>query len=490
MDVIIAARLSKVAKGHAQSGIETQDEDAREWAEDEGHTVIETVADYASGTKAMHERKNLGPWVTDPDLMARYQGIVAAKQDRLSRADFMDEVDLRRWAEENHKTLFIVDRELRWPPREGAHHDDDITVWNRGAEEAHREWSNTSRRYKRMLKNRVDNNELTGRPAYGYRSAGINCGESPCRCWEKKIDDRKTLAIYEPEAQVIREAKDRYLGGESVEKICDDFKSRGIPAPMGATWWPRTLSKVLRNPSTAGRRMDNSYGTDEQQRKTILTYPGIITWTEHEQIAARMDSRSHRKGISPYNVAMLTGIVTDRQGHVLYHVTNPRGKKIRYYACRKRCGICVPLVYLDGVVNDAVLDEYGDHPHMVRRIVPGKNHFEEIARLRQGRAELDDLADDYPERHAALTAEIRRMAKEDKENPQPDEIRWVPSGQTIAEYWQSLTVPGRHDWLVENGWKVRVAKDDGEWVVTIDAGFTAEISAERQAKSPGAIRSV
>jgi hypothetical protein len=180
----------------------------------------------------MGERKNLRPWVTDPELMTKYQGIVAAKQDRLSRADLRDEAELRIWAETNGKTLFIVDRKLRWPPREGAHHDDDVTNWNHGAEEAHREWNNTSKRYKRMLKNRVDNNELTGRPVYGYRSAGINCGESPCHCWEKRLDDRKTLAIYEPEAQVVREARDRYLAGETLEQICDDFNTRGVPSPV------------------------------------------------------------------------------------------------------------------------------------------------------------------------------------------------------------------------------------------------------------------
>lgn len=486
MDVIIAARLSQKSKGYAQSGIETQDEDARDWARDEDHNVVATVADHASGTKAMWQRPNLRPWVTDPELMTKYDGIVAAKQDRLSRADWRDEAELRIWAETNGKTLFIVDRELRWPPREGAHHDDDVTNWNRGADEARREWNNTSKRYKRMLKNRIDNNELTGRPHYGYRSAGINCDESPCRCWEKKIDDRKTLVIYEPEAKVIREARDRYLGGETIEKICDDFNARGIPSPVwrgepGKRWWPHTLGKMLRSPSIAGRRMNNSYA-DESERKTILTYPGIITWSEHEQICARMDSRSHRKGISSANVYMLTGILFDKAGHVLYHVTNSHGQRIEYYHCQKGCRICPPMKEMDDRVSQAVIEDFGDLPHMVRRIIPGKNYFEEIARLRQDRTELDDLADDYAERHAVLTAEIRRLAKEDKENPQPDGIKWVPSGQTIGQIWQSLTTAGRHDWLKESGWKVTVAKEDGELIVAIDAGFTAEVSVDRNAQ--------
>jgi len=118
MDVIIAARLSQKmkSKGGKQTGIESQDEDARDWAKEQGHNVVATVGDHASGTKAMWERKALKPWVTDPELMAKYQGIVAAKQDRLSRADWRDEAELRMWTENNGKVLFIVDRDVRWPP--------------------------------------------------------------------------------------------------------------------------------------------------------------------------------------------------------------------------------------------------------------------------------------------------------------------------------------------------------------------------------------
>ena len=469
MDVIIAARLSRRARGRAQSGIETQDEDAREWAKEQGHNVVATVADHASGTKAMTQRQYLGPWVTDPELMTRYRGIVAAKQDRLSRADWCDEGGLRRWAEDNGKTLFIVDRDLRWPPRDDAHHDDDIAAWSRGAEEAHREWNNTSRRYKRMLKNRTDNNELTGRPHYGYRSAGINCGESPCRCWEKKVDDRKTLAIYEPEARLVREAKDRYLAGESLQRIADDFNERGIPTPMNGKkgWFSRTVGKMLSSPGIAGRRMDNSYDTDERHRKTILTYPEIITWAEHEQIAARMDSRAHRKGISPANVYMLTGVIFDRAEHPLYHIKGSHGQRIEYYYCRRCKGTLALMADMDSGVSKLVIEGFGDQPHLVRRVIPGSNHFEEIAHLRQDRSELDDLAEDYTARHAELTAEVRRLAKEDKENPQPDEIKWVPSGQTIAEYWGSLSIAGKRDWLLENDWKAYAFKSDGRWSVTV-----------------------
>lgn len=318
-----------------------------------------------------------------------------------------------------------------------------------------------------MHKAHITSNELTGRPPYGYRVAGINCKQSPCHCWERSVEDGKTLAIYEPEARVIREAKDRYLNGESTHAICDDFNARDIPSPVwkgepGKRWINSTLGRILRNPAIAGRRMNRA-------GKTILTYPEIITWSEHEELVTRLTSRAHRAGISPFNVTRLTGVLFDVNGHPMYRTPshgNPR------YVCRQKgCHIGAMMAEIDDLTSRGIQHVFGTQPQMVRRVVPGKNHFEEIARLRQDRSELDDLVDDYAEHHAAITAEIRRLAKLDKEQPQPDEIKWVESGQTIGDLWRSLDTPKRHDWLVEGGWKITPVKVAGKWTVIFKPGI-------------------
>jgi hypothetical protein len=461
MDVIIAARLSKKVGGRAQGSIESQDEDAREWAESEGHHVVATVADVASGTKAMRQRKHLGPWVTQPDLMAKYQAIVAAKQDRLSRADWRDEGDLRRWAEDNGKVLIIVERNLRWPPREGASRDEDIARWNRGAEDAHHEWNVTSRRYRRMIRQRTANNELAGKPIYGFRSTGIGCGETPCSCWQHGKDDHKTLTAYEPEAAVVREAVTRYLAGESLRDVCDDLNARGIPSPTyrgkpGKCWYPTTLGELLRNPSIAGRRM-NAEG------KTILRYEGIATWKEHEQLTARLDSRANRKGISPQNSYLLTGIIYDETGSPMWGLRY-RGRAYSYYRSQET-GRMVRADFADAKVDDLMTRAYGDEPHEVARVRPASNHSETIARLRQDRAELDDLADNYETRHAELTAEIRRLVADDRDNPKQPGIEWVDSGETTAQHWRTIGTAARRDWLREHGWLFVTYKRDSRWWV-------------------------
>jgi Resolvase, N terminal domain/Recombinase len=438
MEVIIAARRSQIAKGYTQTGIESQDEDARDWAEAEGHNVVATVPDTASGKKAMWDRKNLRPWVTDARLMARYQGIVAAKQDRLSRADWQDEEALRAWAVANGKTLFIVDKDLRWPPRDDPRfHDDDVAAWHRGAEEAHREWTTDSRRYKRMHRNLLDNNYLNTRRPYGYRIYGVNCGESPCRCSEKKLEDHKTLIIYEPEAKYIREAARRYLGGESLTAICDDFNTR-----EGQRWNFQTLAKRLRSPAIAGRRGK-------------LRYPEIISWLDHEALEKRLDERANRQGSSPTNAYMLTGLVRDDAGHPMHgHVSKGWVNVIRYYRCRRGCGFMVRMDKADDEVGRQITALYGQAWAMELRTEPGQNNFDRIARLRAERNDLDDMSEDYEDRHAELTAEIRRLVKEDQEHPNPDKPKWVLTGKTVAQEWEAKNRVGRRDWLKANGFEI------------------------------------
>ena len=469
-DVIVLARKSQKIKGRAQTSIESQDEDARIWAEEMGLNVVATVPDVESGTKAMWKRTNAKPWVTQAEELIQYQAIVASKYDRLSRADMADESELREWAEENHKALFLVEKELRYPPRPGTHYDDDWDSWTKAANDANREWNQTSQRWKRSHRQRAASNHLSGKAPFGYRITGVNCGLSPCRCFERGEDDPKTLTIHEPEARVVRDVVTRYLAGESTERICADYPR----------WVSSSLARFLRNPAIAGRRM-NAEG------KTVLRYDGIITWEDHLAIVKRLDSRAHRRGISPANSYMLTGILSCSEGHAMYADKGEHSTGYKY-RCRE-CKLAVSLDEADEEVNKMVLDVFGTYPHMVKRIVPGSNHMEQIHQLRQDRNELDDLADDYDARHAEITAEIRRLTLEDKEHPQQDTSRWEFSGKSIGQHWDGLSIGQRRDWLKENNWKVTVTAlpELGQDVnrLTIDPNGTPERGWEDAAASLG-----
>ena len=126
MRALIAARLSKLQRGGLQGiGIDTQDEKSRAFREREGMTVVGVVADTKSGTVAPWDRKNLKPWVTEPEKMALYDAVVAYKTDRWSRGAQEDFTRIEFWATQHGKRLIIVaeagvdavaDERVREPP--------------------------------------------------------------------------------------------------------------------------------------------------------------------------------------------------------------------------------------------------------------------------------------------------------------------------------------------------------------------------------------
>ena len=133
---LVAARLSRMSKRDRERGddlinsIQGQDVKAARWAEDHGHDIVHVTRDKnVTGAIAPAERPELGPWLTDPDKLIRYDGIVAATVDRLSR-DWFDVAWLRKWAETNRKKLYIIRERLSWPD------DRDGRFWADAAERA------------------------------------------------------------------------------------------------------------------------------------------------------------------------------------------------------------------------------------------------------------------------------------------------------------------------------------------------------------------
>jgi site-specific DNA recombinase len=444
MRVIVAARLSKLVNG--QTGLDTQDEDAQEWAEENNHEVIATVADHKSGTIAPWKRPNLKPWVTQPDLMASYDGIVAAKQDRLSRAKWRDEADIRRWAEDNGKTLFIVDRNMQWPPEDEA----DVSRWNDGADSARREWVSISKRYRRMQRKQRESGYLVGRAPYGFRIIG-----------EAKA---KSLTPDEITAPIIREAANRYLAGDSLQVVCEHFNRRAVPSPAGARWDSKILSQVLRNPAIAGRR-DNGAGM------TLRCEP-LISLTDYRAIIARMDERSTRKGVALHNAsALLTGIlVCQNCKRAMYRIKGRTGE-YSYYCrnCPKGMRPLLPMGITDKLVEAQIIARIRYDDYEVSTTLPAASHEDEIEQTKQDIRDLDVMAEDYDARLAERRAELKRLVS------LPDEPRRVVtktvSGQVLAGQWSELTDAAKRAQLLSIGCVVAAGRNaSGELEVCVTVG--------------------
>ena len=264
-----------------------------------------------------------------------------------------------------------------------------------------------------------------------------------------ELDDHRTLEPDPETSKIVAEAARRYLAGETVDAICADFSARHIASPKwlgkpGKVWYAKTLASLLRNPSIAGRRVDKT-------GKTVLRYKGIITWDEHKRIVARLDSRAHRKGISPANTALLTSVLfCDKCKRPMYRIKSRDRKD--YYYCYPRggkgCRMLVPVTKADAWVIAYVHRGLARRPYITWVTIPGKNHQEEIDQLAADMDELDKASPDWPARVTAMHAELTRLRELPSE---PDEVRPVDSGVSIAAKFAERNPVGKREMLIELG---------------------------------------
>jgi site-specific DNA recombinase len=457
--VIIAARLSQART--AQTGIDSQDADARAWAERTGHEVIATVADKISGRVAPFERPNLGPWLTDPSKRAQYDGIVVSKLDRLSRGR---DWGTRQWAEDHGKVLLVISPELSWPPVPG----DTSTpiVWDSLMNIATAEYDNTKARYGRMQKALSDNGFLVGRAPFGYRI--VKSGE------HKTLEPDPTTAPY------VRAMADRYLYGESLRTIASWLESENVPthtdvkkilegkATGGAHWQAKVIQQTLRNPTLVGRRVADRKeklpdGTTRIVRfggKTLMRVEPILDRDTWQAVQDKLDQKATRQGIAPGSTALLTSIAECAHcGAPMYRNRGTRKRKdgtrneLYYYRChgkdgKSECRNTVRLEELDQDVQNLIITSYGDREVIETVVIKGHGHEDELAANLQDIRELDPDAPDYDRKLTALRAERGRLQALPTV---PDTVEERPTGQTVAEMWRGLSVPERRDYLLKAG---------------------------------------
>ena len=423
MRLLLAARLSQLAD--RQTGLDTQDEDSRHWATANGHTIVGVAADHISGRVSPFRRKHLGPWLSDPKLMATYDGILATKIDRLTRKR---DWDIRQWAEDHDKKILIASPELQWPPEPG-----DLStslIWDNLVNLAVAEWENTSLRYLRMQKALRQQGYFVGKKPYGYRIV--------------ELGDHKTLEPDPVTGAIVRGMAKRYLEGQSLRQIVDWLNSSAIPAPqpprkrIGKGWEPTAVNRILRNPAIIGRV--------QVKGRTALKVEPLISVEDYRRIQDMLDSRASRG--APQETALLTSILICPRGHTMPRIrgrgwrANPNPEWYYCRECRKGQRLMVPLAEMDATVEEAV-EAIADQPHKIVTIKPGDSYGEEIKQIKEEMHRQVDAEnwDEVP----ALRAEIERLRHLPRKKP---EIIEDYDGRTVWEVWQSLDIAGKRRWLL------------------------------------------
>ena len=451
MRLLLAARLSRKAGKYQGIGIETQDEYGRRWAESQGHTIVGVAADVKSGRVQPWDRPNLRPWVTDPAKMAQYDGILAYKNDRLSRGKWDDEVRIRQWASDNGKVLVIVDGP-QWPPR----NDGDFWSWTAQAKQAEKEWLEIQERNLRFQGKLRQDGKLVGAPCFGYDIAG--------EMYDKTLVPNAIGRRYVP--QMFQ----RIADGQPLSQVAKWVNEEGI---TDKPWPAKRVSQLIHNRTYMGQRMDR------EGRRVVLTVEPLVDAKLWKRANDRLaNSPVGRRGPVTGKPALLSGVLfCNRCLAPMYRSINTPSKSngkryvFVYYRCvghypeRKGCGNMIHLDAADIAVTRLL--SLSDDPWKEPRLVEGENHDIELTAIK---LELDDLSkrnlpdiEEDAER-SRLRAERDRLESLPRVSDRWDQVEICDTcggseykntceaaehhKVTVGEHWASLDHAGRRAMLL------------------------------------------
>jgi DNA invertase Pin-like site-specific DNA recombinase len=491
---LVAARLSRVAKKDRErgddiiTGIQTQDTRSTNWVRQEGNVVVHVTRDRnISGAIAPWERPELGPWLTDPVKLVQYDGIVAYDVSRLSR-EYFDLAWLRKWAEQNHKKLYVIKERLHWPDNR------DGTLWGVAAERAYEERQDIIERITRELGALEEAGKLVGRPPFGYVSAGDKYDH-----YLAPTDEGRTYVplIYQ-----------HCIEGWSLDTIVEWLTAEKV-RPAAGFWGERSVAGLIKNPVYIGHRCKREIvppdETEERDGKVIRYRYGNI-WVETprwqygrtvhrceplvdaavwKRANDALTNRNKRGHVDPENRAMLAESLLCpfcEDSPMYRHRAQGRKKVYFYYRCagrgrqRSSCGNEVRVELVNAAVNEIMASTF-DVPVMRHEIVYG-NEAEIEAELERIRFELKQLAvkelnwEEEDRERALLRAEHERVSNTKLIE---DRVELVETDDTYLELWERLNDPERGPWLAEHGFRVTASKER----VTVSQGpvsATVELS--------------
>lgn len=452
MRVIVAGRLSRKASDRDQTGFDTTDREAVRFAEFNGHEIVATVADFASGRTAVTKRKNLRPYVEDPKLIGTYDAILALNVTRLTRGDEAETADLEAWARKHGKMLITVDGCMY--PSQGQ--TVERIKWDIMTAQAHDEWLKTQKRYKDMHATLKAKGSILGRAPWGYR-----------------IVKRDGVKVFEATEQgrawvpVIFEAA---AEGKTARQICQMLDAQGVKPQRGGKWNEGFLiNGVLKNTTYYGRP-SWSGNADALVKKALF-----------DRANAVMTSRA-RGGRSAVNAPK--ALLAPRCGNPECNATEPhpspmyrvyapyKDRKVALYRCtgsgpqRRGCGApMIPCDLLDSIVLN--LSAYWDErPYVAQRFVAGDDNGAKIEELKSRLNDAQTRAETN-----ALWDEIEALEALGSVAP-----HWEPveTDMTEGDHLRSLDLDGQRAYLARKD--IRAWKRGDTIVATVE-DVTVEVSA-------------
>ena len=442
--VLGAVRLSRMTD--ETTSPERQREQIHTWAKLHGHQVVHITEDAdVSGSVPAALRPDLGPWLTDPALMARWDILTAAKTDRISRS-VSDLCDLIEYAQVHGKYLASVAEQFDLSTPAGR------MVAHILASVAEFERERTGERRREATEALLKAGRWPGgRYAYGYRAEKNGNG------WYLVPDPETALVVQWMAQQVI--------SGRAATAVARDLNARGVPTPAGGhEWRPEVVIGNLRNPELTGQVHWKGEPVRDGEGE-IVRRGGVLDDATFAAVQAALDGNSQQRGGRRSNASLLLRVAyCGRCQEPLYRSRKKvRGVTHDYYACKARlasgpdkCG--EPYFRVDELeqfISGIVLDYCGDVPRRVKQVTPAEDHSADLASVTEAISAMQTKligSKVSPELFADTVSKLEaRKAKLEAQPSRPERVDWVKTGETFRQWWEGLDEDGRHRYLIEAG---------------------------------------
>jgi site-specific DNA recombinase len=420
-----------------------------------------------SGATNPLTRPELGPWLRDE--MGLYSGIVGSAVDRIGR-NARDVLNTAWMIHESGRTILTHGHEGPWD-LDDTNDENAFTIAAFGAQIELRAIQKRNR--EDTVKARNDGRKKN-QNAYGYRFVR----KSPTA----GVDHVEVDPVA---AEILRDIADRILSAENFEVTCFTEAARlnraGILSPSdyravmygrepkGTRWTGGAVRDMLISDAALGylvhegRAVIGKDGHPVQLAEPLwdrTTQAGLIAKTAPRSTFANARAPKGKRLLSGRVTCGICGARAYLSGRPIQWVCTAR---VRGIATSQHCKPAPGMIVskLDEIVEEYFLTQFGPTPLVKQVFDPGSGHGPRIAqleadrkRLREDRAAgLYDSADDaawFREVYARIGQELDELLKIPVREAA---LRWVRTGETVADEWHKATSTERREMLTRYGVK-------------------------------------
>lgn len=436
MKTAIYARISQDA-GADHLGVDRQLSDCRAAAQARGWDVVHEYVDNDVSATRTRIRPEYTRMLADI-AAGKINALIVWDVDRLTRTprELEDIIDL---ADAHSLALVSIGGDIDLATPQGR-----LTARIKGSVARH-ETDQQSRRIRRKIQEKAENGEPHGLVPFGWN-----------RVYEEDESGRRTQGrdVRDPqEAQVIRDAADRILAGESLRSVAMRLNDDGRVSPRGGRWNSTVLRQILSRATNAGLRTHHGEVVGKSTTEPILTED------EYYRLHAVLHDPSRRvqQGTTPRH--LLTGIaecgLCGGKMRRLKGVTRNGKTQPEAYGCRDCFKIRRRVELVDMVVEGVML-AFLQRPDALSALTTGDPATAENVRAHVEAlgARMDMAADQFAEGNitgeqlARITAKLRPQVEEARAklaSLAPLTAAATVTGPDAVARWEDATLQTKRD---------------------------------------------